>query len=154
MAAGAARHLAGEIAEARKPGKHAMRLAIAVDARRGEVYVQHFESGGQDPLTAPMLLPVSEAAALGGDVPLVLAGSAAAAVAQAALRRGRKAAAYLADLMPDARDLALLAAAMAPAEEAITPLYMRPADAKPQTGKTIERGNNMSTAVTRLDPNS
>jgi len=114
-------------------------LMIAVDARREEVYVQLFEAGGANAVTGPLLLPVAEAAALGGAGGLLVAGSAAFPVADAAQKAGRHASAHLPELLPDARDLCRLAATMQPARDAIRPLYMRPADAKPQTGKSIER---------------
>lgn len=114
-------------------------VLIAVDARRGEVYVQLFQTGGANPLTQPLLLPVREAATLGGVGPLIVAGSGAAAVADAAVASGRRVSALLPGLLPDARDLCRLAATMQPGNRAIKPLYLRPADAKPQTGKSIER---------------
>lgn len=114
-------------------------VLIAVDARRGDVYVQQFQSGGADPVTEPLLLPAGVAATLGGTGSLIIAGSGAVAVAQAANACGRHATAHLPDLLPDARDLCRLAAMMQPGSGVIKPLYLRPADAKPQTGKSIER---------------
>ncbi len=139
MASQAAEHLSTHIENARKSAPEAAPLLIAVDARRGEVYVQQFKSGGADAVTGPLLLPVADAAALGGTGPLVVAGSGAGAVAQAAAEAGRVATAHLADLLPDARDLCRLAATMEPACGDAKPLYLRPADAKPQTGRFIER---------------
>lgn len=112
---------------------------IAVDARRGEVYVQHFAEGGVTAVTEPMLLPVSQAAALGGAGRLVVAGSGARAVAEAARLAGRDAEACLPGLLPDARAMCGLASVTEPVRGAIKPLYLRPADAKAQTGKSIER---------------
>ncbi|MFV0368596.1 MAG: tRNA (adenosine(37)-N6)-threonylcarbamoyltransferase complex dimerization subunit type 1 TsaB [Hyphomicrobiaceae bacterium] len=124
-------------------------LSIAVDARRGEVYVQQFLIGELrstgplvEELSEPLLMTVEEAAKLGGDEPMVLAGSAAASVAQAAERAGRRATASLPELLPHAQDLAVLGARMEPLREAVRPLYMRPADAKPQVGKSIERASS------------
>ncbi len=139
MAEGAAAILSDELLRLREAGIGSIRLAIAVDARRGEVYVQHFRSGGVDPLTEPLLMPVAAAAALGGEEPLIVAGSGAASVAAAARDQGRSATAYLPDLLPDARHLLALAAGMAPERGAVRPLYLRPADARPQVGHTIER---------------
>lgn len=139
MAEQAARHLAAKSQAARNPGTGEATLLIAVDARRGEVYVQQFQTGGADPLTEPMLLPVREAAALGGAGSLIVAGSGAAAVAETAIMVGHRAVACLPGLLPDSRDLCRLAATMQPGSGVIKPLYLRPADAKPQTGKSIER---------------
>lgn len=121
------------------PGIGEAPVLIAVDARRGEVYVQLFQTGGANPLTQPLLLPVREAATLGGVGPLIVAGSGAVAVVDAAVASGRRVSALLPGLLPDARDLCRLAATMQPGNRAIKPLYLRPADAKPQTGKSIER---------------
>ena len=114
-------------------------LAIAVDARRGEVYVQLFHDGGDCPLTEPLLLTFAQAAELGGMGPIDIAGSGAAAVAAAARERGRQATAHLPQLLPRAEELARLAIGVAPLEAPVRPLYLRPADAKPQTGKSIAR---------------
>ena len=114
-------------------------LAVAVDARRGEVYVQLFGAGGLDAKSAPLLLSIGEAARIGGDGPLVVAGSGAAAVAAASVAHGRQATALLPDLLPDARALASMAAVLAVTEGPLHPLYLRPADAKPQGNKAIAR---------------
>ena len=55
MASQAAEHLSTHIENARKSAPEAAPLLIAVDARRGEVYVQQFKSGGADPVTGPLL---------------------------------------------------------------------------------------------------
>lgn len=114
-------------------------LAIAVDARRDQVYVQLFGMGGLDPKSPPMLLSVDEASRVGGDEPLFIAGSGAETIAAAAAQRGREASAHLADLLPDATALAHMAVALPVAESALVPLYLRPPDAKPQDGKAIAR---------------
>jgi tRNA threonylcarbamoyladenosine biosynthesis protein TsaB len=113
-------------------------MVVAVDARRGEVYVQLFGASGRT-ASSPMLLPVEEAARLGGGGPLLVVGSGAASVAAAAERAGRPATAHLAGLLPSAVALARMAADLAPAEGPLQPLYLRPPDAKPQDGKSIAR---------------
>ena len=159
MAAGAVRLLNGEHDHncndhGRNEAANVLRggglLSIAVDARRGEVYVQQFQIVGSEEcrsplletLSEPLLLTVAEASSLGGDLQVVLAGSAAASVAHAAVLAGRSALACLSDLQPDAQDLAVLGARMEPLHTAVRPLYMRPADAKPQMGKSIERASS------------
>jgi tRNA threonylcarbamoyladenosine biosynthesis protein TsaB len=114
-------------------------LAIAVDARRGEVYVQLFDIKGHEPKSPPRLLPIKDAALLSGKVPLLIAGSGAAAVAAAAARNGRVAVACLPRLLPDAKALARIAAGLAVTDAALQPLYLRVPDAKPQDGKSIAR---------------
>lgn len=114
-------------------------LAVAVDARRGEVYVQLFGAGGLDVRSQPQVLSIEDAARLGGAGPILFVGSGAASVAVAAAETGRPAAAELPDLLPDARALGAMAPALPLAEAPLAPLYLRAPDAKPQDGKTIAR---------------
>ncbi len=141
MAEGAVRQLlaAGE------PPTTSADLVVAVDARRGEVYAQRFsprdDGAGADANSEPMLLSIEAAAGLGGMRSVTFCGSGAAEVAAHARTIGRDAEAHLPDLLPDARDLARLAARLEPAAAPVGPLYLRPADAKPQAGKSIERAH-------------
>jgi tRNA threonylcarbamoyladenosine biosynthesis protein TsaB len=114
-------------------------LAIAVDARRDQVYVQLFGPGGQAARGSPLLLDVTEAARIGGRGPILLVGSGAAVVAAAARAEGREALAELPSLQPDARHLALMAGDLAPATTALRPLYLRAPDAKPNVGAAVRR---------------
>lgn len=139
MAASAVRALRDDITQPHNSAVLEFPFLIAVDARRGEVYVQQFQAGGGEAVSGPLLLPVAEAASLGGAGPLIVAGSGARDVAEAARAAGRDCRSHLPELLPDARDLCRLAATMEPAHGPIRPLYLRPADAKPQTGKSIER---------------
>jgi tRNA threonylcarbamoyladenosine biosynthesis protein TsaB len=125
----------------REPGlqRQAGELLVAVDARRGEVYAQLFGASARDARSPPLLMPVEEAARLGSDGPLLIVGSAAAIIAEAATRSGRRATAALADLLPGATALAALAVGQVPSEQPVAPLYLRPPDAKPQDGKSIAR---------------
>lgn len=114
-------------------------LAIAVDARRGEVYAQLFDAAGREEKSPPLLLTIEDAARLGGTTPLLIAGSGAEAVAAATKVSGRQARACLPGLLPEATALARIAAALAPVSGPLQPLYLRPPDAKPQDGKSIAR---------------
>jgi len=115
-------------------------LVVVVDARRGEVYAQLFGArGGADAVTQPMLLSLDDAAQLGGAEPLMLVGSAGKAVADIAALKGRIVEAMLPDLIPDAVALAHLAGSLPLSEAPLSPLYLRPPDAKPQDGKAVAR---------------
>jgi tRNA threonylcarbamoyladenosine biosynthesis protein TsaB len=128
------------MAEVAKREITAAQLAVAVDARRGEVYAQLFGSGGGlDTRSPPQLLSIEEAAQLGGNAPVVFIGSGAAAVATAASGRGRDAVSSMADLLPDAMALAHIAVALRATDDPLVPFYLRPPDAKPQVGKAIAR---------------
>lgn len=111
-------------------------LAVAVDARRGEVYLQLFDPQGEpagDPqlltLAAALALLPAETAVLGSGGPLLRA---------LATTEGFHIDAILPDLQPDARTLASLADQL-PIINPVHPLYLRAPDAKPQTGKSLPR---------------
>lgn len=136
MAEVARRELGGDI-------KKMDALAVVVDARRGEVYAQVFGGAGEkdDTGSQPMLLSLDDASRLGGEGgTVVFVGSGADAVAAIAAGRGRDAVPLLPRLLPDAEALARVAAS-APANTTVplTPLYLRPPDAKPQDGKAVAR---------------
>jgi tRNA threonylcarbamoyladenosine biosynthesis protein TsaB len=105
-------------------------LAVAVDARRGVVFIQLFPAA-QGETHHPQLLTPAEAARLIGAGSAILVGSGADAVAQAVAAAGGTGQAHLPDLQPDAVSLAELAPRLAPIHP-LRPLYLRPPDAKPQ----------------------
>ena len=128
------------MAEAAQRELGAELLAVAVDARRNEVYAQLFGAGGGlDARTQPQVLPFAEAAKLGGGGPIVCVGSGAAAVAAAASLAGRHIVASLPELLPNASALARMAACLEASDAPLVPLYLRPPDAKPQDGKAVAR---------------
>jgi tRNA threonylcarbamoyladenosine biosynthesis protein TsaB len=113
-------------------------FAVAHDARREEFYVQSFTAEGV-PLSAPQLCGLSEAAEALPHGASLVAGSGAAAIADEAARRGRRLRAAFADLLPEAGDLAAIAAARSPESRPLAPVYLRAPDAKPQTDKSLVR---------------
>jgi tRNA threonylcarbamoyladenosine biosynthesis protein TsaB len=103
-------------------------IAAAIDARRGEIYYQLFETG---PVAAgsPAVLGIEEAAsdAISRGRPIVIAGSGAALLGP----RVPGAILSAAPELPDAGHVARLAAAMANLEDAPpAPFYLRAPDAK------------------------
>jgi tRNA threonylcarbamoyladenosine biosynthesis protein TsaB len=119
-------------------GRGADLLAVAVDARRGMVYLQVDDAARARGACEPSLLTHREAAALLGTRRAVVAGSGAAAVASAIADAGGQAEACLADLEPRARWLAVIAATLTPTHP-VRPLYLRAPDAKPQADKALTR---------------
>lgn len=112
------------------------RLAVAVDARRGEVYLGLYDASAK-PLSPPQaLVPCDAAALLKNQKIPVVAGSGAGLIASDTEQELES---VLPDLQPDAATLARMALALEPGNEPVRPLYLRPPDAKPQTGKTIPR---------------
>ena len=122
---------------ARAAGILARPLAVMLDARRGEVCAQVFFDGA--PPAPPAVLAVSAAPEILPPPVSSLAGSGAPAVASAGRAVGRTF-----RVLCDAGDIdlaatAILAAGADPARSPATPLYLRPPDAKPQTGARIAR---------------
>jgi len=122
MALEAADQLRGEIAP--EAG-----LVAAVDARRDEVYVQRFDATG-NPLGQPRVVALTHVDDFLVARGTIVVGSGAALVAAAAQRYTCRA--MLAEIVPDARRLASIAAGLVPVIKA-RPLYLRPPDARPQT---------------------
>jgi tRNA threonylcarbamoyladenosine biosynthesis protein TsaB len=112
-------------------------LAVAVDARRGSVYLQLFPAA-PDGAVQPLLLDVSDAARRIGPRPVVVVGSGGELIADAMRAAGGQVEAALASLQPDARTLASLAADLTPATP-LRPLYLRPPDVKPQADLSLSR---------------
>ena len=108
----------------------ASRLAIATDARRGEVYFQTFHPRSLQPLSAPEVLVIGDAAASLAGYEAVIAGSGAAAVAESAAKPGHSVRAICPDLLPEAIDMLFLSSEW-PVADRVAPLYLRPPDAKP-----------------------
>lgn len=114
----------------RIPAAPTRRVAIATDARRGEIYLEVFDRHTLQSLVAPQCIALADAVPLLGREPIVVAGSGAEALAAAANREGVDARAILPDLLPDALDLLFPACEM-PVTDDLRPLYLRPPDAKP-----------------------
>jgi tRNA threonylcarbamoyl adenosine modification protein YeaZ len=114
------------------------RFAVAVDARRGMLYLGLYdESAGR--LAGPLLIAPTEALALlPGDLHVAV-GSGASLLAEAAAARGRHIAAKLPGLQPSAGALAEIAARAGEAWPTLRPLYLRPPDAKPQAPSLAAR---------------
>jgi len=110
-------------------------LYVAVDARRGHVFLQQFENASARPAGKPRLVTTAAAAEIVRAQPALVCGSGAAAVAALAPETVE---ARLASLQPHARHLAQMAPTLSPLET-VEPLYLRAPDAKPQTGKTLPR---------------
>lgn len=110
-------------------------FAIACDARRGQVYFACYDRGG-GVLVEPAALDADDAAARLPKGRTLLAGSGAAMVADAA---GQPCEIVAGDWLPDAGVLARMAAERKPSGPRVEPLYLRPPDARPQTGKAVAR---------------
>lgn len=113
-------------------------FAIVHDARRDEAYVQYFAADAR-PIFDPQILPLDRIASELPNAIEAAYGSGAALLAEHLSATGRTILAALPDLLPDAATLAAIAANRPPSAQPPRPLYLRPPDAKPQTGKSFER---------------
>lgn len=112
-------------------------IAVAIDARKGQVFSQCFSASGAALDDVQLETPPDLARRLAGGR-WRLAGSAAHAVAEAARADGVEIAVADALVEPDARHLAGLAPMLTPLL-IVTPLYIRAPDAIPQSGKSLPR---------------
>lgn len=113
-------------------------FAVAVDARRGMLYLGLYGPDGAR-REGPLLIAPGEAAAL---LPPDLAravGSGAAFLAEAAAAQGRRIATALPDLEPSAAALAEIAYEAGETHATVRPLYLRPPDARPQAPGVMRR---------------
>lgn len=113
-------------------------LAVAVDARRGEIYFQAFSGPGLVPLDEPALLTPDVAAERLGGRGAIVVGSGASLVSLAAEGLGISLAARLPELEADVRFIP--EAAIVVGETPPRPLYLRPPDAKIPAAMALARG--------------
>jgi tRNA threonylcarbamoyladenosine biosynthesis protein TsaB len=106
-------------------------FAVATDARRDEVYLQLFCRFTLRPVAPPAVVPLADIGAavqsIGG---IEIAGSGAEKAAAAARAAGCEAVAICPDLLPDALEI-LFSSSEMPVADTVSPLYLRPPDAKP-----------------------
>jgi tRNA threonylcarbamoyladenosine biosynthesis protein TsaB len=114
-------------------------LLVAIDAHRGEAYVQRFDGVTRDAIGPPKIVTAADFAGLGGDRALLVVGTGATAVAAAVTAAGGVARARPGMIFPDMAAAVRRAANRAPATRPVEPLYLRPPDAKPQDGKSLAR---------------
>lgn len=114
-------------------------LAVAIDAHRGEAYVQIFDGVTRFPVTEPRIVLMTELASVARDRPLLAVGTAAEAIAAAVNATGGTARAHPGMIFPDMAAAVACAITRHPAMLPVEPLYLRPPDAKPQEGKSLER---------------
>jgi tRNA threonylcarbamoyladenosine biosynthesis protein TsaB len=114
-------------------------LAIAIDAHRGEAYVQMFDGETRVPVTEPLIVAMTALVSLARSRPLLAVGTAAEAFATAVNAAGGTARAHPGMIFPDMAAAVGCAVTRHPATLPVEPLYLRPPDAKPQEGKSLER---------------
>jgi tRNA threonylcarbamoyl adenosine modification protein YeaZ len=113
-------------------------FAVAVDARRGMLYLGLYDKNGGR-LEGPLLIAPDDAAKLLLRGTKVAAGSGAALLAAAAAERSIGIEAVAPHLQPSAGALAEIALEAGETFPVLRPLYLRPPDAKPQAQPIARR---------------
>ncbi|MGI9378417.1 MAG: tRNA (adenosine(37)-N6)-threonylcarbamoyltransferase complex dimerization subunit type 1 TsaB [Methyloligellaceae bacterium] len=111
-------------------------IGVAVDARRDQIYFALYDRDGQE-ILPPDIGSKEDIRNCFPNESILLVGSAAATIA------GETEPASMTDNLkqqqPDALNLVKMAHRLPHRDQPIAPLYLRPADAKPQTGKSLKR---------------
>lgn len=113
-------------------------FAVAVDARRGMLYLGVYDEAGRR-RNGPLLIAPDEALQLLPPKLAIAVGSGAGLLAEAGARAGRGIEARLAELQPSAAALAEIAYESGETAPTLRPLYLRPPDAKPQVQAILRR---------------
>ncbi len=111
--------------------------AVAVDARKGQVFLQLFGDDGA-PLGPPELATIADTVQRLHGRRWRIVGSGAATLAAAARTEQIDVIDVVTAIEPDARDLVALSTSL-PALQTVAPLYLRAPDAIVQTGKGLAR---------------
>jgi tRNA threonylcarbamoyladenosine biosynthesis protein TsaB len=113
-------------------------FTAAIDAKHGHLYIQAIAVGGRT-IIPPGLMTYRDAIRLLGSGPLLVTGSAAAALVAEVRAQGIDAAVSDASPAPDIAWVARLGLLADPNQALPKPLYLREPDAKPQEGARIAR---------------
>lgn len=113
-------------------------LLVVLDARRGEIYTQLFDTQGH-PAGPPAALSVEAALALAVDSHAALTGSGAPILVDLAADANGTPAVQDDAAAADVAVIARLSARREPDDNPSRPLYLRSPDAKPQTGFALTR---------------
>lgn len=114
-------------------------LAVAVDARRGEVYFQRFAGPSWGALDEPVLITPEDAVRMLGAGEAIVVGSGGEAMQGEAVKLRSAVTARLGALQPNVRFVP--DGVVTPGASLPRPLYLRPPDAKPQDGAALARAS-------------
>jgi tRNA threonylcarbamoyladenosine biosynthesis protein TsaB len=114
-------------------------LVVAMNANRGEAYVQVFEASSRTAKSAPLLLPLADCSSLLLRAPVLVAGTAAGQVTAAIEKAGFEAICGPLDVQPDISGCVGAACLRLPLAVPLKPVYLRPPDAKLLVGKSLAR---------------
>jgi tRNA threonylcarbamoyladenosine biosynthesis protein TsaB len=112
-------------------------FAVAVDARRGMIYLGTYDAAGERRDGPVLVSPDNAANLVPRDLSLAI-GSGATLLAECA-EQGRRIETALPDLQPSAASLAKIALEARATVPVLRPLYLRPPDARPQQPSVARR---------------
>jgi tRNA threonylcarbamoyl adenosine modification protein YeaZ len=112
--------------------------AVAVDARRGMIYLGLYDQTGAR-REGPLLISPDDAASLVPRDLTLAVGSGALLLAEASAAHGRRLECALSELQPSAAQLAEIALEARKTVPILRPLYLRPPDARPQAPALLRR---------------
>ena len=113
-------------------------FAVAVDAHRGMIYLGIYDEAGEQRDGPLLIAPVDAAELVPRDL-IVAVGSGAALLAESCARQRRHIETALPELQPSAASLAKIALEVRATVPILRPLYLRPADARPQQSGVARR---------------
>ncbi len=122
-------------------GLRAATLVVAMQAGRGWLYVDTFAAGDRQG-AGPRAIAEAEAGSVLGSPNAVLVGTAAGVIADRAASLGLPVLAGRDDVQPDVKYGLSLTADMNSDHSLPVPLYLRPPDARPQSGSTLQRASH------------
>lgn len=112
-------------------------LIVAIDANRGEAYVQVFDGSTKESLGEPQLMGEKSFLDLGRGRPIFVVGTAAQKVTHYLISQSREAQFYEGALWPAMSEAIIKASTRPSSDKAIEPLYIREPDAKPPVLKNL-----------------
>jgi tRNA threonylcarbamoyl adenosine modification protein YeaZ len=113
-------------------------FAVAVDARRGMIYLGIYDAAGER-RDGPLLVSPDDAAHLVPRELSLAVGSGAALLAESCAGQARRIETALPELQPSAASLAKIALEARATVPILRPLYLRPPDARPQQPSVARR---------------
>jgi tRNA threonylcarbamoyl adenosine modification protein YeaZ len=113
-------------------------FAVAVDARRGMIYLGIYDEAGER-RDGPLLVSPDNAANLVPRDLCLAVGSGATLLAESCAQQGRRIETALPELQPSAASLAKIALDARATVPVLRPLYLRPPDARPQQPSVARR---------------
>ncbi len=116
-------------------------IIVAIDARRGEIYLQSFNADVQ-PMTEACAIVPEQFSDYSENKKTLVVGSGGQLLQDVISGNGEQIVFECPDILPDAQNIGQLVLSDQGIHKALSPLYLRAPDAKPQSGKQIARAHS------------